>query len=222
MMNAREFKNSIYSELAAVSKALASPNRLEIIDLLAQGPSPVETIAHETGLSMASASHHLQQLKHSRLVSTEKRGKYRYYSLAGRQVFEVWKALRELGFSQNAEIDRLMRDYREAHHNLEPITASELRKRLNKGKVLLIDVRPGEEYKAGHIRSALSIPEHKLNERLKDLPKNKEIVAYCRGPLCTMADRAVALLRQNGYRAVKLDIGYPEWEIEELAGNTKR
>jgi len=212
-MNAREFKNKIYSELATVSKALSNPHRLEIIELLAQGPSSVEHIAEETDLSVASASHHLQLLKKARLVATRKKGKYRYYSLASEKVFEVWTALRTLGISQNAEINRLMKDFRESHHNLEPISTEDLQKRLNDGEALLIDVRPGEEYSAGHIASAMSIPKSELLQRLKDLPKDKEIVAYCRGPFCTMADEAIALLEKEGYRTTKLDIGYPEWEM---------
>jgi len=214
-MNAREFKNKIYNELETISKALSNSSRLEIIELLAQGPSSVEYIAEETNLSIASASHHLQILKKARLVTTEKKGKYRYYALASEQVFEVWSAMRELGFSQNAEINRLIKEYRKSHHNLEPITKEELQKRLKQGKALLIDVRPGEEYETGHIASALSAPISELNRRLKDLPKDKQIVAYCRGPLCTMADEAVALLKKKGYLATKLDIGYPDWEMKK-------
>ncbi len=214
-MKAREFKDNIYSELASVSKALANPHRLEILDLLAQGPSSVEYVAGETDLTIATASHHLQVLRNARLVTPEKRGKYRYYSLSSQNVFEVWNALRELAFSQNAEINRLIRDYRKSHDSLEPITTGELQKRLRDGDVLLIDVRPGEEYRAGHITSAVSIPQSELTRRLTELPKNKEIVAYCRGPLCTMADEAVSILRQKGYRAKKLDVGYPEWEMVE-------
>jgi len=214
-MNAREFKDNIYSEIASVSKALANPHRLEIVELLAQGPSSVEYIAEETDLSVASASHHLQILKKARLVTTEKRGKYRDYALASKQVFEVWSAMRALGFSQNAEINRLLKEYRESQHNLEPITKEELQNRLNQGTALLIDVRPGEEYESGHITSALSVPISELNRRLKELPKNKQIVAYCRGPLCTMADEAVALLKKEGYLATTLAIGYPEWEMKK-------
>jgi len=215
-MNAREFKNKIYGELAIISKALSNPHRVEMIEFLAQGPSPVESIAAETDLSVASASHHLQLLKKARLVETENKGKYRFYSLASEQVFEVWAAMRALGFSQNAEINRLMKDFRESYHNLEPITKEELQSRLKEGEALLIDVRPGEEYDAGHIASALSIPKSELVQRLKNLPRDKEIVAYCRGPLCAMADEAVALLKKEGYRARKLDIGYPEWEMNEF------
>lgn len=212
-MNAREFKNKIYNELAVVTKALSNSSRLEIVELLAQGPASVENIAVESALSIASASHHLQILKKARLVTIEKKGKYRFYALASEQVYEVWSAMRALGFSQNAEINRLIKEYRESHHKLEPITKEELQKRLEQGTALLIDVRPGEEYETGHIATALSVPVSELTQRLKDLPKDKQIVAYCRGPLCTMADEAVALLKKEGYLATKLDIGYPDWEI---------
>ncbi|MFP8488960.1 ArsR/SmtB family transcription factor [Gracilimonas sp. Q87] len=212
-MSAREFKDNIYGEIASVSKALANPHRLEIVELLAQGASSVEYVADQINLSVASASHHLQTLKKARLVSTKKKGKYRYYSLSNQHVFKVWKAMRELAFSQNAEINKLIADYRASQNNLEPITTEELKKRLNEGNALLIDVRPGQEYDAGHITSSLSVPKDELHRRIKDLPKDKEIVAYCRGPLCTMADEAVAELRQRGYKATKLDVGYPEWKI---------
>lgn len=215
-MNAREFKDNIYSEIATVSKALANPHRLEIVELLAQGPSSVEYVADQTNLSVASASHHLQSLKKARLATTKKEGKYRFYSLSNQHVFEVWRSMRELAFSQNAEINKLIRDFQSAHNNLEPITIQELKKRLKDGDALLIDVRPGQEYEAGHITSSLSIPKDELNRRLKDLPKDKEIIAYCRGPLCTMADEAVEVLRKQGYRATKLEVGYPEWQKTEL------
>lgn len=212
-MSAREFKDNIYSEIASVSKALANPHRLEIIELLAQGPSPVEYVADQANLSVASASHHLQMLKKARLVSMKKKGKYRLYSLSNQHVFEVWRSMRELAFSQNAEINKLIGDYRNSQNNFEPITIEELKKRLKEGNALLIDVRPGQEYEAGHITSSLSVPKDELERRLKDLPKDKEIVAYCRGPLCTMADEVVSELRQKGYKATKLDVGYPEWQI---------
>lgn len=215
-MNAREFKDNIYSEIATVSKALANPHRLEIVELLAQGPSSVEYVADQTNLSVASASHHLQSLKKARLATTKKEGKYRFYSLSNQHVFEVWRAMRELAFSQNAEINKLIRDYRTPHNNLEPITKEELKKRLKDRDALLIDVRPEQEYEAGHITSSLSVPKDELHRRLKDLPKDKEIVAYCRGPLCTMADEAVEELRKQGYKATKLDIGFPEWQKAEL------
>ncbi|TVR15277.1 MAG: ArsR family transcriptional regulator [Balneolaceae bacterium] len=215
-MNVREFKNKIYSELASITKALANPHRLEIIELLAQGPSSVEYIVDNTNLTVANASQHLQTLKSARLVRSERRGKYSYYSLASPKVFEVWETMRELGFSQNAEIGKLMKEFRESRHNLESMTSSQLLERMQQGKALLLDVRPREEYESGHIASAISIPSDELFEKLKELPKDKEIVAYCRGPLCAMAYDAVELLNKHGFKAVRLETGFPEWEVKGL------
>ena len=215
-MNARDFKNKIYNELASIAKALANPHRLEIIELLAQGPSSVETIAENTGLSIANASQHLQTLKSARLVEVEKRGRYSFYSLQNLGVFELWKSLRDLGFAQNAQIDKLLQDFRKSRHNLKSVNSEELLERIEQEKALVLDVRPREEYEAGHIVSALSIPQNELVEKLKSLPKNKEIIAYCRGPLCAMADDAIKLLNENGYRATRFEAGYPEWEIKGL------
>jgi rhodanese-related sulfurtransferase/predicted transcriptional regulator len=215
-MNIRDFKNRIYNELASIAKALANPHRLEIIELLAQGPSPVETIAKNTDLSIANASQHLQTLKSARLVRSEKKGKYSYYSLSGSGVFELWKSMRDLGFAQNAQIEKLLQDFRKSRHTLESVHMDELLERIKQGKALVLDVRPRGEYEAGHIVSALSIPQNELAEKLKSLPKNKEIIAYCRGPLCAMADDAVSLLRKHGFRATRFDAGYPEWKNEGL------
>ena len=213
-MKARDFKNRIYTELSAIAKALANPHRLEIIDLLAQGPSPVEYIAKNTGMTIANASQHLQTLKSARLVRAERRGKYSYYSLQSTDVFKLWKTMRELGFAQNAQIEKLLQDFRKSRHNLESVDSDKLLDRVEKGEALLLDVRPREEYDAGHIASAVSIPRDELLEKLKSLPKNKEIIAYCRGPLCAMADDAIKLLQDHGYTAGRLDVGYPEWETE--------
>lgn len=215
-MNVRDFKNKMYTELAGITKALANPHRLEIIELIAQGPCPVEYIVENTSLTVANASQHLQTLKAARLVRSEKRGKYSYYSLASPKVYEVWDAMRELGFSQNAEIGKLMTEFRESRHNLESITSSQLLERMEQGKALLLDVRPREEYESGHIASALSIPQYELIEKLKELPKDKEIVAYCRGPLCAMAYDAVELLNKHGFKAVRLESGFPEWVVKGL------
>lgn len=215
-MKVRDFKDSIYSELANITKALANPHRLEIIELLAQGPCSVEYIAGNTKLSIANASQHLQVLKKARLTKAKKEGKYNYYSLRSPKVFEVWKSLRELGFSQNAEIERLIRDFRNDRQSLETIDSSELLKRIKNKEVMVIDVRPEEEYREGHITDAISIPKKELVSRLKDLPKDKEIVAYCRGPLCAMADEAVELLHDHGFRSKRLDEGFPEWMMADL------
>lgn len=213
-MNAREFKNSIYSELVTITKALASPQRLEIIELLAQGPNSVEYIAEQTGLSIANASHHLQVLKKARLAKAERRGKYSYYSLTNRKIYAVWKSMRELGFSQNAEIKQLVHDFRNARQSLESISLDELQRRIKNDEILLLDVRPEEEYEEGHIADAVSFPGKDLEKRIRELPNDKEIIAYCRGPLCTMADNAVELLRKNGFRSKRLNMGYPEWMLQ--------
>lgn len=215
-MNVRDFKDTIYGELASIAKALANPNRLEIIELLAQGPSSVEYIAENTEISVANASQHLQTLKSARLVRSEKRGKYSYYSLSNSGVYELWKSMRDLGFAQNAQIEKMVKDFRKSRHNLESVSSDQLLKRIEEGKSLLLDVRPHEEYEAGHIVSALSIPQNELMEKLKSLPKSKEIIAYCRGPLCAMADDAIKLLQEHGYRAAKFDAGYPEWKNKGL------
>lgn len=215
-MNVRDFKNSIYNELASIAKAMANPHRLEIIELLAQGPSPVEYIAENTDLSIANASQHLQILKTARLVNAEKKGKYSYYSLQSSGVFSLWKSMRDLGFVQNAQIEKLLQDFRVSRHNLESVSTDELLDRIEKGTALLLDVRPREEFEAGHILSAYSVPQNELVEKLKLLPRNKEIIAYCRGPLCAMADDAVKLLTEHGYRASRLEVGYPDWQIVGL------
>lgn len=215
-MNGRDFKNKIYSELAAITKALANPHRLEIIELLAQAPCSVEYIAGHTRLSNANASQHLQVLKKARLVKTEKTGKYSHYSLATSQVYEVWASLRELGFSQNAEIERLIRDFRNDRQSLESVTSEELQQRIENNEVLVLDVRPKEEFEEGHIAEAISIPADQLADRLQELPKNREIIAYCRGPLCVMADEAVKILRKYGFRSKRLEKGFPEWMLQDL------
>lgn len=216
MMDIKEFKSKIYNELAVVTKAISNPHRLRIIELLAQAPCSVEYITKQTGLSTANASQHLQTLKVARLVTIEKRGKYNFYALTNKKVFEAWSSLRELGFSQNAEIGRLVQDYRTSRQSLEIVRSDELMNRIEKDEILVIDVRPKEEYEAKHITSAVSVPKRELLEKIKKLPKDKEIVAYCRGPLCAMADDAVHILREKGFNAKRLEFGLPEWEAEGL------
>ena len=215
-MEVREFKNHIYNELASISKAMGNAHRLEIIELLAQGAASVEYIAENTEMNVANASQHLQTLKQARLVKTQKKGKYNYYSLSSPKVFELWKAMRELGFSQNAEIERLVKDMQESRQSLEFVSSDELFERIQKGQALAIDVRPYEEYEEGHISGAISIPKEELLEKIQQLPRDKEIVAYCRGPLCAMADEAVEMLREQGYKAKRLEEGYPEWQTKGL------
>lgn len=210
----RKLKDRIYSEMAGLTKALGNPNRLEILDLTAQGSVTVEYIAHQTGLTMANASQHLQILKNARLVEALKDGKYVYYKLAGDEVFQAWCSLRHLGFLKNLQIKSLIDEYR-IDIKPEIVSNDELLERLKKNEIFLLDVRPKEEFEQGHIPSAKSIPLKTLRENLKNLPKGKQIVAYCRGPLCLMADEAVGLLRENGFDALRLENGFPDWKMAD-------
>lgn len=212
-MNKREFKNRVYDELARLTKALANPHRLEIIELLAQGDYAVEQISAQTSLSIANASQHLQVLKAARLVDITRNGKFIHYRLTNASVFKAWRALRELGVQQIASIDKLVKDFRQSTADTEAMTIEELTKRIKSGKVTILDVRPEPEYRNGHIANALSIPFDELAGRLKELPKRNEIVAYCRGPFCVFADEAVSLLNKAGYKATRLDQGFPDWAL---------
>lgn len=210
-MNKREFKDKVYNELAKVTKAIGNPRRMEIIDLLAQGPFSVEKIAEQTSMSIANASQHLQVLKGARLVEVSRKGNFIYYHLASEKVFHAWRSLRDLGFIQNAEAEKLIKDFYHSRHQLEPVSMEELRKKLESQDVVVMDVRPDEEYERGHIHRAISMPIEELANRLEELSKETEIIAYCRGPLCVYADEAVALLREKGFEAKRLQEGFPDW-----------
>lgn len=210
-MDKREFKDRVYGELAKVTKAIGNPHRMEIIDLLAQGPFSVENIAQQTGMSIANASQHLQVLKNARMVEVMRKGNFNYYHLSSDKVFQAWRALRELGLEQNAEAEKLIKDFYNSRHQLEPVSMQELRKKMEHGDVIVLDVRPEEEYQRGHIHQAISIPIEDLTKRMQELSEKAEIIAYCRGPLCVYADEAVALLREKGYEAKRLKEGYPDW-----------
>ena len=207
----REFKDRLFEQFARVGKALASPKRLEIVDLLAQGERTVEEIARETAMSVASASQHLQALKAARMVEARREGLYIHYRLADEDVFRTWQAVRTLAESRLAEVDRVVEAYLEDRDALEAVDAPELMERLSDGSVVVLDVRPGEEYQAGHIPGALSVPVDALEAALQRLPKDRELVAYCRGPYCVFSDEAIAFLRSRGYRARRLRQGLPDW-----------
>lgn len=215
-MELQHLKKSVYKEMSELTKALGNPNRLEIMDLLAQGSAPVEYIAEHTGLTVANTSQHLQSLKSAKLVGTERRGKYVYYQLAGRQVFQTWCALRRLAMSQNAQITHLIDDFRKSDDSIRTISTEELIRRMRSEDILLIDVRPEEEYEKGHIENAACIPIERLHEELKTLDKEKPVVVYCRGPFCMLADEAIQKLNELGYRAVRLENGFPDWEARGL------
>ena len=215
-MNKRDFKNKVYEELAKITKALANPHRLEIIELLAQGEFSVEQIAIQTSLSVANASQHLQVLKTAQLVDITRQGNFIHYRLANTNVFKTWKALRELGMERIATIEKLVRDFRQSKFKFESVTIDQLIMKIESGKITILDVRPEAEFNTGHIANAISIPIEQLADRMKELPKRNEIIAYCRGPFCVYADEAVAFLTKAGYKAMRLEEGFPDWSIMGL------
>ena len=212
----REFKDRLFEHFARIGKALAGPKRLEIVDLLAQGERTVEEIAKETAMPVASASQHLQMLKGAGMVESRREGLYAHYRLAAEDVFRVWQAVRALGEARLAEIDRVVETYLQDREALEGVGAKHLMERLSDESVVVLDVRPEEEYRAGHIPGALSVPVNALEAALQTLPKDKEIVAYCRGPYCVFSDEAARFLNARGYRARRLTEGFPDWRAAGL------
>ncbi len=207
----RDFKDRLYGEFARIGKAIASPHRLEILEILAQGERTVESIAAETGLSVANASRHLQQLRQAQLVLARREGLFVHYRLSGPEVVGLVLALRHTAEQHLAEVDRVVGDFFGDRDGFEPVTPEELTLRMTNGEVVVLDVRPEQEYAAGHIAGARSMPVGDISQRIGELPRDKEYIAYCRGPYCVYADEAVAMLRANGRTAQRLTDGYPEW-----------
>jgi len=212
----RQFKDRLFGQFALIGKALASPARLELLELLAQGPRTVEALASESNLSIANASQHLQVLRQSGLVESERHGLFVEYRLAGQDVFELCRALRIVAETRSAELERIVRDHFGDRSESEAVGMDELLKRARKGDVVILDTRPAPEFAAGHIAGAISVPVEDLQQELRILPKTKEYVAYCRGPYCVYADRAVEFLRKHGRRARRLIEGFPEWKAAGL------
>jgi rhodanese-related sulfurtransferase/DNA-binding transcriptional ArsR family regulator len=212
----RAFKDAIYEQLARIGKAAASPRRLELLDLLGQGPRSVEALANETNQSVANVSQHLQVLRAARLVDAKKDGLYVTYRLADEGVAKFFLTLRELAESRLEEIAEVAQSFFEARDALEPVDRDVLVERVRSGEVTVLDVRPAEEFHAGHIPGAVSIPVAELKRRLASLPKYREVVAYCRGPYCVFAVDAVKVLRDNGFKAVRMDEGVLEWRARGL------
>jgi rhodanese-related sulfurtransferase len=210
-------KKDLYEQLARLGKAAASAARLELLDLLCQGPRTVETLAREAGLTVANASQHLRVLHAARLVETVKAGLFVTYRLADQSVCDFFQTLRSLGEKRLAEVDSILRQFREAPDSLEPVEKKTLVSRIRKGEVILLDVRPEEEYRAAHIAGAVSAPLKELTAHLSKLPRGKEIVAYCRGPYCVLAVEAVRMLKAKGFRAMRLEDGVPEWRAQGFA-----
>lgn len=210
-MGTRAQKDALYDGFALVAKALASGRRAEIVDVLAQAPRSVEQIAGEIGQSVANTSHHLRVLARAGMLASRREGARVIYGLASERVGDLWRAMRDVGAAQVAEVERLARAYLGHRDGLEPVAREELARRMRRGDVTVIDVRPEAEFAAGHIAGARSLPLTELARRLKGIPKGREIVAYCRGPYCVYADDAVRLLRRRGFRARRLEEGFPEW-----------
>ncbi len=210
----RSFKDEIYDQFARIGKALSSASRLELIDLLAQRERTVDELAEETDMSVANTSRHLQVLKGERLVRRRKEGTRAYYTLAGPEVYRAWKAVRTLAESRLPEIEETVRRYLTDRDKMEALSPEELEERIENDDILVLDVRPEEEYETGHIPGARSIPLNRLEERLGELPEEKEIVAYCRGPYCVYSDEAVRQLRDAGRDARRLTEGLPDWAVE--------
>lgn len=212
----RDFKDRLYGQLARLGKALSSPHRLEILELLAQGERTVDSLASEMRLSLANTSQHLQTLRQAALVDSRKDGLFVHYRLVDPDVFELSKVIRSVAERRLADFERLVREHFGDRADAEPVAMDELLKRARSKRVVILDTRPAGEYVAGHIAGAISVPVDDLQRRLKELTKGKEYVAYCRGPYCVYADRAVEILRTNGRRARRLLEGFPEWRSAGL------
>jgi rhodanese-related sulfurtransferase len=212
----RAFKDAIYDQLARIGKSVASPKRLELLDLLCQGPRSVEALAQEANQSVANVSQHLQILRAARLVDAQKDGFYTVYRIADERVATFFFGLRGLAEARLDEIAQVARSFFEERDTMEPVDRDVLVDRVRRGEVTLLDVRPVEEFRAGHIPGAVSIPVTELKRRLASLPKHRDVVAYCRGPYCVFAVEAVKVLRANGFTALRMEEGVPEWRARGL------
>jgi len=216
MSGHRDFKDALYGQFARIGHALASPKRIELLDLLGQGERTVESLAEQTATPIKNASAHLRVLRQAHLVDTRRDGTYVYYRLAGDDVFPLLRAFQQLGHSRLADVRHVVRLYMDDHDQLEAVTFPELRRLMREGDVTVLDVRPAEEYEHGHIPGALSVPVGELKRRLREIPKRSEVVAYCRGRYCVYSIEAVTLLRKNGYRARRAHEGLPDWRAAGL------
>ena len=215
-MSTEHFKQDVHAQLARVGKALSHGNRLELLDFVAQGSRSVDELAGMTRLSVANASKHLQELRRAGLVRARKEGLRVFYELAGPDVVDLIAALGQVAETRLAEMTHLVRTYITARDELEPIPAAELLRRSKQGLVTVLDVRPAKEFAAGHLPGAINVAVEDLGKHLKQLPKGREVIAYCRGPYCLLSVDAVALLRTKGYKARRLEDGFPEWKASGL------
>ncbi len=218
-MKGREFKDAMYDGLAKMLKAISNPSRLEIIEMLSQGEKSVEGIVQTTNLTFANASQHLQILKNNNIVKYRKEKQYVFYSLISDDFLSVYQHVIRYASQEIAELEKIMNRQRQDNNSQNAVSLGDLEPMINAGNVLLLDVRPSTEYEFGHITGAISIPMNELMANLKNIAIDKEIIAYCRGPFCVLADEAVKFLKEQGYRVRRLDEGYPEWKIKQLESN---
>jgi len=209
-------KFRLFEQFASVAKALGHAHRLELLELLAQGERNVEALANVAGLSIANTSRHLQHLRLAGLVASRKKGLYVFYRVAGDDVIDLLGSLRRTGERHIGEVSRVVSGYFNQRDSLEPISREELVERCKGGLVMVLDVRPAEEYEFGHIPGSINVPLKDIEKCIGDLPKGQEIIAYCRGPYCVLAFEAVATLRERGFGARRLEEGYPEWKAAGL------
>ncbi len=209
-------KLELFNQFARIGKAISNPNRLQLMELLAQGERGVDALAKVAGLSTANTSQHLQQLKQAGLVNTRKEGLNVYYQLSGEDVLELFLSVRKVAQRHLADVDRILDALLGNKDDLEPVSACDLLARTGDGSVTVLDVRPAEEYGAGHVPNAINVPLAELADFVKQLPKGQEVVAYCRGPHCVLAFDAVQTLRQQGFNARRLEDGFPEWKLAGL------
>jgi len=212
----RDFKDPLYAQFARIGHAVSAPKRIELLDLLSQGEKTVEQLAEQSDTPVKNTSAHLRALRQARLVETRRAGAHVHYRLADDDVFHFLRDLQALARGRLAEVEQVATLYIDGRDELEPVTLAELRRRIRAGDVTVIDVRPEEEYRAGHIPGALSVPVAQLKRRLAEIPKKREVVAYCRGPYCVYSVEAVAVLRKHGYRARRADQGLPDWRASGL------
>jgi rhodanese-related sulfurtransferase/biotin operon repressor len=210
----REFKARLYPQFARIAQALASDKRLELVDLLAQAPRHVDALAQETGMSLANVSQHLQTLRTANLVESQRSGNMIVYRLSDPAVVDLWLALRGVAESRLAEVERLSREFLPGRDDGYTVPRSDVAGLVRGGNALLLDVRPRTEFEAGHLRGAVNIPIEELSARLDELPRDRRIIAYCRGEYCLFADEAAELLESRGFDVVRLEGGWPEWQSE--------
>lgn len=215
-MSRTNVKSLLFNEFARVSKALGSGNRLELLEFLAQGERSVDQLAKLSGLSVANTSRHLQVLRQAGLVSARKEGLYVHYSVSGAGVIRLLAALQEVAQHNVAEVTRIVDTYLTSKDSLEPVSVQDLMARVSEGLVTVLDVRPPEEYRAGHLPGAINVPLAELEKTFDRLPRDREIVAYCRGPFCVLSFEAVSQLRGQGFNARRLETGFPEWKVAGL------